>query len=298
MAAAALKRIVVTGANKGIGKAIVQQILETQADTHVYLGSRNLERGNAAVKDLLDGDANFQGRVECLQIDVSNAESVAAAVQTVQAGGKLYGVVHNAGVGDGWENCVNINAIGTDDTAHQFMPLLDQENGCMVFVCSAAGPYYVVKLPKEEQRKWIDPAMLSQEVVLQECQAKLAMDPEQRADNAYGFSKCMNNAIMLYLSKDNPNLKINSCTPGWIETDLTRKYAKKQGKTPQEMGMLTPKEGAQSSLHLLFADLGAKSTGCYYGSDSKRSPLHKYRGPGEPVYEGELEKELGIETTN
>jgi hypothetical protein len=28
-------------------------------------------------------------------------------------------------------------------------------------------------------------------------------------------------------------------------------------------------------------------TGRYYGSDCLRSPIHVYRGPGDPPYEGE-----------
>ena len=29
--------------------------------------------------------------------------------------------------------------------------------------------------------------------------------------------------------------------------------------------------------------------GYYYGSDAKRSPMHKYRSPGSPEYTGEAE---------
>lgn len=31
--------------------------------------------------------------------------------------------------------------------------------------------------------------------------------------------------------------------------------------------------------------------GYYYGSDAKRSPMHKYRSPGSPEYTGEEEEE-------
>ena len=40
--------IVVTGANKGIGLALVRAILEHHTDTGVYLGSRDVERGRSA----------------------------------------------------------------------------------------------------------------------------------------------------------------------------------------------------------------------------------------------------------
>ena len=47
-----MRRIVVTGANKGIGLAIVEAILTEHADTFVYLGSRDEGRGRAAVAAL------------------------------------------------------------------------------------------------------------------------------------------------------------------------------------------------------------------------------------------------------
>ena len=39
-------------------------------------------------------------------------------------------------------------------------------------------------------------------------------------------------------------MQINACSPGWIETDLSRPFAVAAGKTPQEMGMLQPEQGA------------------------------------------------------
>lgn len=39
-------------------------------------------------------------------------------------------------------------------------------------------------------------------------------------------------------------------TPGFIETDLTRPMAAKRGKTPAEMGMKTPEQGAEAAVFL------------------------------------------------
>ena len=43
-----MRRVVVTGANKGIGWAIVTAILEEHDDTFVFLGARDPGRGRAA----------------------------------------------------------------------------------------------------------------------------------------------------------------------------------------------------------------------------------------------------------
>lgn len=55
------RRVVVTGANKGIGKATVAAILGAADDTMVLLGSRDLGRGEAAVADILAEQPAFKG---------------------------------------------------------------------------------------------------------------------------------------------------------------------------------------------------------------------------------------------
>ena len=44
-----MKRILITGANKGIGLALVTKVLDAREDTSVLLGSRDLDRGAEAV---------------------------------------------------------------------------------------------------------------------------------------------------------------------------------------------------------------------------------------------------------
>ena len=77
---------------------------------------------------------------------------------------------------------------------------------------------------------------------------------------------------------------MNSCSPGFIETDLTRPFAERSGKTPAEMGMLPVEKGTIAPVHLLMNDVNGN--GWYYGSDGLRSPMHKYRSPGDPEYDG------------
>ncbi len=77
---------------------------------------------------------------------------------------------------------------------------------------------------------------------------------------------------------------MNSCSPGFIETDLTRPFTERSGKTAEEMGMLPVDKGTIAPIHLLMDNLAA--SGKYYGSDAKRSPMHKYRSPGDPEYDG------------
>ena len=83
---------------------------------------------------------------------------------------------------------------------------------------------------------------------------------------------------------------MNACSPGWIETDLTRPFAVKAGKSCEEMGMLPAEKGAIAPLYLaLEATVTPAGTAYYYGSDAKRSPMHKYRSPGTEPHEGDDE---------
>ena len=90
----------------------------------------------------------------------------------------------------------------------------------------------------------------------------------------YGLSKAALIAYTMVLARQHPKLAINSCTPGFINTNMTKGMGAK----------LQPEQGTVSIRHLLFGKLGGN--GWYYGSDAKRSPLHIMRNPGEKVYTG------------
>ena len=115
---------------------------------------------------------------------------------------------------------------------------------------------------------------------------KTALENLGLADGAYGVAKAAVNAYTIELARRYPSLYVNACTPGFIATDLTKSYAEKSGKTPAEMGMKTPEEGATAAVMLTMKSLAREESGRFYGSDALRSPLHKYRSPGTLEYDG------------
>ena len=100
----------------------------------------------------------------------------------------------------------------------------------------------------------------------------------------YGLAKACVNTYTFILSNMYPNIISNACSPGWIETDLTRPYLGSIGKTAKDIGMLPVEKGTVSPIHLLMDTL--EGNGRYYGSDGKRSPMHRSRDPGDPEYDG------------
>jgi NAD(P)-dependent dehydrogenase (short-subunit alcohol dehydrogenase family) len=291
-----MKRVLVTGANKGIGLAIVKAILEQGDDTFVYLGSRNPERGATARDSIVADNASWGERVEVLAIDVSDDESVrAAAAKVAEAGERpLYGVVNNAGIGFGGSDLAGVLAVNTQGVrrvSEAFLPLVQDEGGRIVNVTSASGPNFVNTCEQERQAWFINPEVSREDfdAFLDDCLKAESSEAFQTmglgSGEPYGLSKAAANLYTLQLARENPKLHVNACTPGFIETDLTRPYAEGQGKTPADMGMKPPAEGARSPLHLLFGEL--EGNGRYYGSDAVRSPMDRYRAPGDPPFEGD-----------
>jgi NAD(P)-dependent dehydrogenase (short-subunit alcohol dehydrogenase family) len=293
-----MKRILVTGANKGIGLAIVDEILASREDTFVLLGARDLGRGEGALGTLVKRNPIWSDRVQVLQIDVADDASVASAAAQVVAqfgaDAPLYGVVNNAGVGFPTSELMptlQVNTYGIRRVCQAFIPLLEPKGGRVVNLTSASGPNYVATCSLERQQVLIDPAVRweSIDAYMVECLSinggeGAFADKGMGSGSAYGISKACANAYTIALARENPKLVINACTPGFIETDLTRPIATARGVSAAAMGMKPPKAGTVSTLFLLFGE--PQGSGHYYGSDALRSPLDRYRSPGDPPYTG------------
>lgn len=274
-----MRRVLITGANKGIGRAIAQAVLEKGDDTFVYLGSRDRARGEEAKAAL--GSAS---RVEVVEIDVADAASVARARSKVEP---LYALVNNAGVnaasGTGLREVLEVNTFGVERVCSTFLPLLDPKNGRIVVVSSASGPSYVSKC-SEDQRRFLLDASATWDRLRAFIDERIAAN-DVAGNDAYGLSKACVNLYTMILAREHPHLRINACTPGFIETDMSRPWAEAAGKSPAAMGMKPPSAGAVAPMFLLFGDV--EGNGRFYGSDAKRSPLDRYREPGSPPYTGD-----------
>jgi NAD(P)-dependent dehydrogenase (short-subunit alcohol dehydrogenase family) len=123
------KAVLVTGANRGIGRALVEEALQKGAK-RVYAGTR---------QPLTHPD----GRVTPLTLDVSNAAQIQAAVESVES---LDILINNAGLGlyadlsdrAALERHLAVNLFGTYDTTQAFLPLLTRSRGAIVNVLSLA----------------------------------------------------------------------------------------------------------------------------------------------------------------
>jgi NAD(P)-dependent dehydrogenase (short-subunit alcohol dehydrogenase family) len=123
------KAVLVTGANRGIGKALVEEALRRGAK-RVYAGTRQPL-------------AHVDERVTPVTLDVTNAEQIQRAVETVES---LDILINNAGLGlyadlsdrSALEHHLAVNLFGSYDTTHAFLPLLIRSRGAIVNVLSLA----------------------------------------------------------------------------------------------------------------------------------------------------------------
>jgi len=295
-----MTRILITGANKGIGLATAKKLLDSYSDTYVLLSSRDLTRGKQALENLLKCSPEFKDRIYLVQIDVEQDDSVNSAAEVVgktfgKTPGTIYGIVNNAGIGnsvDGLEKILQVNTFGPKRVCDAFIPLLDPSQGRIVNVTSASGPIFLAGCSDKTKKLLTNPGITWTEIqdFMYKCvdastNKNISSVHDSSSGSAYGLSKACTNAYTMFLAGQYPNLKVNACTPGFIETDMTRPMAVSGGKTPAEMGMKSPEEGASASVFLLMGN--PEGSGHYYGSDCLRSPIDRYRSPGDPPYTGD-----------
>src|SRR3989442_14551022 len=121
------KAVLVTGANRGIGKALVEEALRRGAK-RVYAGTRQPL-------------AHSDGRVTPLTLDVTNAAQIQAAVERVES---LDILINNAGLGlyddlsdrAALEQSLAINLYGPYGVTQAFLPLLTGSRGAIISVLS------------------------------------------------------------------------------------------------------------------------------------------------------------------
>ena len=135
---------IVTGASRGIGRAIALELASHGANVVVNYRS-NREQAEAVVRQILDEG----GLAYAQAADVSKREEVRAMVAEVQANwpGSLAIVVNNAGIAadrtfrkmdpDQWRNVLDVNLNGAYNVIAEALPLLTaRTGGCIVNVSS------------------------------------------------------------------------------------------------------------------------------------------------------------------
>ena len=187
----------VTGGNKGIGYETARRLVA--AGQTVWIGARDTGRGRRAAETL---GASF------VQLDVTDDDSVAAAVDTVRDGaGHLDVLINNAGVlgdvtspedmtVDQLRAVYETNVFGVVRVTNAFLPLLRQAVApSVVNVTSGLGSFTLVHDPQRVESRY-----------------PLA---------AYASSKTAVTMLTVQYAKATPDVRFNAVDPGQTATDFT-----------------------------------------------------------------------------
>lgn len=140
------KTAIITGAGKGIGKAIAEAL----AKEGVQLGllartASDLEKVKAELT------STYDIQVFTATADIGNSEEARQAVASLAASlGRVDILINNAGIGSfgkmvdmdpaEWENILRVNLMGTYYVTHELLPaMIKQQSGDIINIASTAG---------------------------------------------------------------------------------------------------------------------------------------------------------------
>ncbi|KAF3904984.1 hypothetical protein AA313_de0201432 [Arthrobotrys entomopaga] len=279
--------VLVTGSNTGIGLENARQFLTLKASP-VYLGVRNIEKGEEAKAQLLNDpivkEKNPDAVVEIYLLDLASFESVKAFAKRFSEIKTLNIAVLNAGVsffryvpsGDGYETVFQVNYLSNAFLAIYLLPLLKAGASAsgtpshLAFVSSKMQNLTALKKdsigPQENIIDWFNQ------------KSNFGMD-------RYNVSKLLVTAFANELaSKANPDkteVIVNSMCPGLVATNFDTNspfLLKYFMKGLRSLIARTPSEGARA---LTLATLtGPDGNGKYY-SDGKETPIAPFLSTDE-----------------
>jgi NAD(P)-dependent dehydrogenase (short-subunit alcohol dehydrogenase family) len=144
----ALRTVLITGANSGVGYATAKALADAEEGYHVLVTGRNLDAIKEAASTLNASKANPTSQLTPLHLDVTNDTSIATAVSFVEKTfGSLDVLINNAAVGGlsqdlrtGMTNTFNTNILGPALVSEAFRPLLlKSKNPYSLYISSGAG---------------------------------------------------------------------------------------------------------------------------------------------------------------
>jgi NAD(P)-dependent dehydrogenase (short-subunit alcohol dehydrogenase family) len=201
-----MSRVLITGANKGLGRHGAQRLLAGGHD--VWIAARDPLRARGTASELGGKD---------IALDVTDEGSVSAAAETVASGGGLDVLVNNAGIAgalrpageltpEDIRDVYDVNVFGAVRVLRAFLPLLDRsESPVVVNVSSGLGSLADAVDPESAYYRVVNPAY---------CSSKAAL-----------------NMLTIEYAKAFPRIRINPVDPGFTATEAGTSSAR-QGRGP------------------------------------------------------------------
>jgi 3-oxoacyl-[acyl-carrier protein] reductase len=236
------KVVLVTGASRGIGRAIAEAL--ASAGATVVLGARD----ETKLAEAVDAIVTAGGSASAVPLDVCRRESVDTAMAAVlERHGRLDGLVNNAGItrdnlllrmkAEEWEAVLSTNLTGVYHcTQAALRPMLKQRSGRIVNVTSVVG------------------------ITGNAGQANYAASKA----GVIGFTKSVAREVA------SRTITVNAIAPGFIDTEMTAAMtdkAKEAVASSIPMGRVGKPEDVAGAALFLLSDAAAYVTGQVLGVD-------------------------------
>jgi len=237
-----MKSALVTGANKSIGFETAKQL--AQLGYFVYIGSRDKTKGLKAIEKL---KAMGLTNVDCIQLDVTDINSIKSARQELEVKTKKLDIlINNAGISGGFPQPAT-------KVSYNTLRLVFETN---FFGAIQVTQEFIELLKKSDQPRIVN-------VTTELSSLTNHSDPNwkfaQFKPAAYGPSKTALNTytVMLAVELKDTNFKVNCVCPGFTATDFNN-----------HQGTKSVEQGASAIVKYATID-SAGSTGKFFNEDGE-----------------------------
>ncbi|MCY3917247.1 MAG: SDR family NAD(P)-dependent oxidoreductase [Chloroflexi bacterium] len=270
---------IVTGANSGTGLATSQQLVRQGA--HVVGACRRVSAGEKAFADF----ARLRGSAEIMKLDLASLASVRQfAADFLGKHKRLDGLVNNAGLvtaegrtEDGFEIQFGTNHLGHFLLTELLLDILKASAPSRV-VCLSS----VVHAGRGSQAVTIDFEDLHYERKSYSAMAAYAQSKLANLLHAQELARRLDGTDVTAFSVHPGWIRSNfgsGIMPGWLRGIMNLALRPFSGI----MGIMSPYDGAQTTLHCLLDDDAPMRNGAYFSQNSILYPKREHRSGGWPM---------------
>jgi carbonyl reductase 1 len=137
-----LRKVIITGSNKGIGYSLVELLLRSSTPYDIILTSRNPKLGQVSLAKLAQSYPDSPSKLNYTQLDVTDSKSISAFkswIETEKGGFDV--LVNNAGIGYGVSKTeeklatIDTNIRGPIKLTETLLPLMSSD-GKIIMISS------------------------------------------------------------------------------------------------------------------------------------------------------------------
>lgn len=246
------KNFIVTGANTGIGKITATELARRGA--HVIMANRSRAKSQPVIDEITKATGNAP---ELVELDLSDLASVRKAAEEILAKNlPIHGLINNAGLAgqrgatkDGFELTFGTNHLGHYLFTRLLLDRIKQTKGARIVNVASKSHYDAKKID------W--------DVLREPTHTRTGL-------REYSVSKLSNVLFTKELARrlEGSGVTTYAVHPGVVATDVWRKVPGPV-RWMMKKFMITPEQGALSSLRTATDPDLASETGRYYNADGK-----------------------------